>query len=608
MGWVREKYTKSYFTGLKEDGSRAGYGVEGFSETGNSALREFDVRILQKILLQGRHVLEFGFGRGESIKYCMERGVASYVGVDFAQPAVQLATDFLKLNGIEPPPLHCADALEFLRSPHKVLPHPIDIVIMFDVIEHVPRHELREFFSLLRLVLSEKPAIVINTPAYAFDNDVISDGIDARNHANAIDQADFIEETKGMHCNKFTVPSLQDFMRSVGYTALSEYHVFVPAAPEDITSEIVRPIPSYLQAWTAAHKAGSPIEQSYLDDDIEYAYTISEKPSWNCYRNGVLEGIEVCSTKQYFDSFAQDTIGPVFADELSSGKTVFDVGGFIGLSSLFFSKLVGDTGRVVCFEPNPWNVNRLRLNLSHNSALGERILLYRLGLGAKSGNFPMIVSSNLESGHSSTSQLRAGGHTAIPHQELYEMGFQDITVDVDTLDEFVGRTGIIPDVIKVDIEGSEVDFLRGGLRTLQKHRPSLFIETHNPMAIFFAIEVLREANYSLKALGEEWGNRLQILAKPMEVHGFNDDQSLELQKALHLLFDEHRQMLRRTNDAEFWRNRIAELSGQISKLQSELLALRQQTVHAPPPPPPPPRAGFLDRLGRFVRRQYSKRS
>jgi len=55
---------------------------------------------------------------------------------------------------------------------------------------------------------------------------------------------------------------------------------------------------------------------------------------------------------------------------------------------------------------------------------------------------------------------------------------------MDTLDEFVERTGIIPDVIKVDIEGAEVDFLRGGLRTLKKHKPSLFIETHNPMAIF----------------------------------------------------------------------------------------------------------------------------
>jgi FkbM family methyltransferase len=485
MGWVREKYTKSNFTGLKEDGSPAGYGVEGFSHTGDSVLREFDVRILRKISLQGRHVLEFGFGRGESIKYAMERGIASYVGVDFAPAAVQLATDYLERNGIQPPPLHCADALEFLRSPQEALPRPIDVVVMFDFIEHVPRHELREFFSLLKPVLSDKPVIAINTPVYAFDNDVIADGIDVRNHVNAIDQADFIEETRGMHCNKFTVPSLQKFMCSVGYAALSEYHVFVPAVPEIVRPEIVQPIPSYSQAWTAAHKAGFPIEPNYIDDDLEYAYALGEKPTWHSYASGLLEGIEVRSTNQYFESFARDTTIPLFADELSSGKTIFDVGGFIGLSSLSFAKLVGNTGRVVSFEPNPWNLNRLRLNLSHNPTLAERISLYPLGLGVQSGISAMIMSDNLEGGHSSTSQLRAGGHTAIPHQELYEMGFRDVTAAMDTLDEFVERTGIIPDVIKVDIEGAEVDFLRGGLRTLQKHKPSLFIETHNPMAIFF---------------------------------------------------------------------------------------------------------------------------
>jgi len=219
-----------------------------------------------------------------------------------------------------------------------------------------------------------------------------------RNHVNAIDQADFIEETRGMHCNKFTVPSLQKFMCSVGYTALSEYHVFIPAVPEIVRPEIAQPIPSYSQAWTAAHKAGFPIELNYIDDDLEYANALGEKPTCILTQAACRKASKSVSTNQYFESFARDTTIPLFADELSSGKTIFDVGGFIGLSSLFFAKLVGNTGRVVSFEPNPWNLNRLRLNLSHNPTLAERISLYPLGLGVQSGKSAMIMSDNLESG------------------------------------------------------------------------------------------------------------------------------------------------------------------------------------------------------------------
>jgi FkbM family methyltransferase len=570
MGWVREKYTKTYFTGLKEDGSRAGYGVEGFSETGTRNLRDFDVQILRKISLQGRHVLEFGFGRGESIKYCKERGIASYVGVDFAPPAVELATAYLHQEGIEVPQLYCADAIDFLRSQRDALANPIDVVIMFDFIEHVPRHELRELFALLKTVLSEKPIIVINTPVYAFDNDVIKDGLDVRNHANAIDHADFIEETKGMHCNKFTVPSLQEFMRSVGFASLSEYHVFIP---ESRKVSLPRSEPSFKKAWTEAYGQGFPVEPEYLDDQLEYAFARDNSAQWHNYNSGLLEGVKVFSTKLHFDSFSKDMASSPFLSNLAAGQTVFDVGGFIGLSSLFFSKIVGD-GRVLCFEPNPWNINRIRLNLSHNPSLDNHISLYPLALSSRVGRTAMIMSDNIENGQSSTSQLRAGGHTAFSHQELYGWGFQDVDVDVTTLDDFVALSGIVPDLIKVDIEGAEVEFLRGALHTLKEHRPKLFIETHNPMAVFFTIEMLREANYHLHALGEEWGNRLQVLAVPNEDTNVQLDYGQSLSKALYLLFDEHRQILRRSNEAEFWKSlqdtKADNLANEITRLRADL--------------------------------------
>src|SRR3990172_8560806 len=41
------------------------------------------------------------------------------------------------------------------------------------------------------------------------------------------------------------------------------------------------------------------------------------------------------------------------------GHTVYDIGGYWGAFTIFFAKAVGRTGRVVTFEPNPQNFNRI---------------------------------------------------------------------------------------------------------------------------------------------------------------------------------------------------------------------------------------------------------
>ena len=87
MGWLREKYTKSYFTGLDDNGVKLPYGVESEHSGGTITLRDFDIKILDRVNFENAHVLEIGFGRGESIKYFMEKGVSSYIGIDFALPA-----------------------------------------------------------------------------------------------------------------------------------------------------------------------------------------------------------------------------------------------------------------------------------------------------------------------------------------------------------------------------------------------------------------------------------------------------------------------------------------------------------------------------------------
>ena len=67
------------------------------------------------------------------------------------------------------------------------------------------------------------------------------------------------------------------------------------------------------------------------------------------------------------------------------------------------------------------------------------------------------------------------GHVGFTH--LAESK-DDPTFPRITIDEFVRVTGIVPDVITMDVEGSELEILYGALDTIEKHKPSFMLSVH----------------------------------------------------------------------------------------------------------------------------------
>jgi methyltransferase FkbM-like protein len=119
---------------------------------------------------------------------------------------------------------------------------------------------------------------------------------------------------------------------------------------------------------------------------------------------------------------------------LPDAHLVFDVGGYIGYDTLLFA--ANTTGDVVTFEPNRDNRNRLDRNLALNPPLYERVTVEPLAIGGKEH------------------------------------------VGTTTLDAMTSRFGP-PDLIKIDIDGGELEALRGGTRTLRERHPHLIVETHS---------------------------------------------------------------------------------------------------------------------------------
>jgi FkbM family methyltransferase len=511
MGYLKNKYTKEYFTGVDKDGNELNYGVEGYKEFLKGKIRPIDLSILNQINFKNKKVLELGCGRGEAIKYGIDNGAIEYDAVDFSKDAVNIAKEFLKSKKIKNVNLYCNDALLFLKKLVKkeINNKKFDIIIMFDFIEHVPRSELKEILFLLKKIIKTKSIIAINTPNYFFDNDVIKNGLDQRNNINTIDTSDINEATSGMHCNKYSTVSLQIFMRNSGYLNITEQHFFISKKINNFYR-----YQSYQSIWTNCFKNKFPILEKYKNDIVETAYTTNPKPEWIKFYNGLLNKINLFITKTYasavYPNGKFDTqMFNDFKKNTNHKEIIFDVGGFIGVSSLLFSKIVGQKGKIISFEPNPYNLNRMLFNFSQNTGLNSNIYTINTALSDKTEEVEFLLSANIDNGHSSTSRL-LNTHVEHSQKELEDMGFFKQKVNQDTLDNFIKKNKILPNIIKVDIEGAEHLFLLGAKRFLKSHSPVLYIELHSQYCALKCTEIMNLLGYENTIIFEEPDNRILV--------------------------------------------------------------------------------------------------
>lgn len=500
MGYLVEKYNEAYFLRKDINGNPLPYGVEGIESFEKGNLREHDLEILSRINFSGANVLEFGFGRGETVKYIWEQGAARYTGVDFSEAACNIAQGFFAQFSVVGPQIICSDAAEFVQ---KLVSEStssnfqlIDAVVMLDFVEHIPRVELVSILKMLRPLLSAEAVIIVNTPDFPFDNDVIADGLNEK----GLDSSDLVEETKGMHCNRYTLNSLRSFFDELGYKPVSRGHYFT------LSNEAKNPWQgqlSYRAIWNEACKRSHLLKGEWVSESFEVAYEGGRTPELHHFDEGNLNGINLyvaSSYLEYYDKGDYDQFLIQFISKFDlTGKVIFDLGGFVGVNSMQFARLVGDDGIICAFEPNPFNADRMRLNLSENPPLDDRIKVFPFALSNEKGRTQFNAHRNVDAGLSSASYLQ-GAHTTMSETQLGQLGFTDVAVDVLTLDEFVLNTDLIPACIKIDIEGAEHLALAGALGTLGKYRPVLLIELHSIYCAIATLNILIPIGYQTELL------------------------------------------------------------------------------------------------------------
>lgn len=169
------------------------------------------------------------------------------------------------------------------------------------------------------------------------------------------------------------------------------------------------------------------------------------------------------------------------------GDVIYDVGAYLGSLTLGAARLVGATGRVVAFDGDPENIERLRENTLRNH-LASRVE----AVHAAVWSHPAHTGIPFRRG---STEMSHGGVEADGQRPVLGNG-QLISVPVTSLDAFVAEGGPPPQLIKIDVEGGECEVLRGGASLFAKQRPIIIVEVHHRQAAERIATWLQEFRYS----------------------------------------------------------------------------------------------------------------
>jgi FkbM family methyltransferase len=149
---------------------------------------------------------------------------------------------------------------------------------------------------------------------------------------------------------------------------------------------------------------------------------------------------------------------------VSSGDWVLDIGANVGHYALRLSALVGESGRVIAFEPVPESFEVLVANAAAASA--GNITLINAAASESPGISGMVIPKYEDSGLDNFYLAQLSGK---------ESGLQVLCIAVDSLD--------LPHPIrlaKIDTEGHELAVLKGMSRLLRRDHPQLIVEDNDP--------------------------------------------------------------------------------------------------------------------------------
>ena len=180
---------------------------------------------------------------------------------------------------------------------------------------------------------------------------------------------------------------------------------------------------------------------------------------------------------------------------------VIDAGANMGHIAIFLSQKVGTGGKVYCFEPDKFNIQYLKENLSLNRDLPDNIVIEELLLW----NENVLVDFE-ETGTVGSSAIWFSGTASLTKK-------QAVTLDDWAEEKRLHRL----DYIKMDIEGAEIEAIKGCQNIIKKFKPNFAIASYhvvNGKPTYLKLEeFFKKINYPCKTIAFK-GNEIITFAGP----------------------------------------------------------------------------------------------
>lgn len=160
---------------------------------------------------------------------------------------------------------------------------------------------------------------------------------------------------------------------------------------------------------------------------------------------------------------------------LKQGNAIIDGGAFDGRTTIYFGKKFKGSYKVFAFEPEKENYDNLVNNVEKYKA--ENVVAVPFGLWSK--NTTSFINTNTRT------------------QQSYFIDKEgDKKIDLVSLDSFCLKNNITPGIIKLDVEGSEIEALQGSIKVLESKKPNLIICVyHKPTDLWQIPLFLKSLNY-----------------------------------------------------------------------------------------------------------------
>ena len=151
---------------------------------------------------------------------------------------------------------------------------------------------------------------------------------------------------------------------------------------------------------------------------------------------------------------------------INRDMVVFDIGANAGIYSMIAAEILSGSGMVHSFEPSELERNKFKKNFELNNTIDDsNVCLVDSAVGSVTGHTTFYLPMEFK-----------GAYGSLQQPDIQET-VRKITVPITTIGDYCYRSDVAKiDLLKIDVEGNELEVLQGADQELRKFRPCILLE------------------------------------------------------------------------------------------------------------------------------------